>query len=54
MINGFWLTEQGGQRLSSLEELGGRDSVVVGGINRDVREGLLDSVEPGRHDVYMG
>lgn len=40
-------TEQAHQGLGSLEELSGRDGVVIGGVNRDVRKGLLDGVEPG-------
>ena len=42
-------TKQGGQGLSGLEELGGGDGIVLGGVNVDVRKGLADSVKPGSH-----
>lgn len=41
------LTKKAHQGLGGLEELSGRDGVVIGGVNWDVREGLLDGVEPG-------
>ena len=49
MIEYLFLTEQGRQRFSGLQELGGRDSIVVGSVNRDVRERLLDSIKPSGH-----
>lgn len=49
--HGQWHTEQSGEGLSSFKELGGRDAVVVGSIDLDVREGPLLLLEPGgRHD----
>lgn len=41
------LTKQGHKGLGGLEELGSGDGVVLGGIDRDIREGLLEGVEPG-------
>jgi hypothetical protein len=50
-------TKDGGQRLRSLEELNGRDSIAVGLIDRDVGEGSLERLDDGttgridsRHD----
>lgn len=40
-------TEEGGERLGGIEELAGVDGVVIGGVNGDVDEGLLDGVEEG-------
>lgn len=44
-------TKQSGQGLRGLEELGGGNGIVVGGINGNIREGLADSIEPGSHNV---
>lgn len=38
-------TEHGRQRLSGLEELGGGDGIVVGGVDWHVREGALEGVD---------
>lgn len=45
----YFHTEEGDQGLSSFEELSGRDSIVVASVHGDIGEGLLNSVEPGRH-----
>ncbi len=38
-------TEHGGQSLSGLEELAGRDGIVLGGVHGDVDERFLEGVE---------
>jgi len=50
-------TEDSGQRLRSLKELNGRDSIAVGLIDRNVGEGSLERLDDGttgridsRHD----
>jgi hypothetical protein len=48
------LTEQSGQALGSLEELGGGDGVVLSSIDRHVDEALVDGVEEGGHDGGCG
>lgn len=40
-------TEDSGQRLSSLEELGGADSIAVSFVNWDVDEGPLEGRDNG-------
>jgi len=39
-------TKQGGERLSGLEEVRGRDCIVVRGIDGNIDEGLFQSIEP--------
>jgi hypothetical protein len=48
------LTEQCGQALGSLEELGGGDGVVLSSIDGNVDEALVDGVEEGGHDGGYG
>ena len=38
-------TEHGGQSLGGLEEVGGGDGIVLGGVDGDVNERLLEGVE---------
>ncbi len=40
-------TKQGGKRLGGLEEVRGCNCIVVGGIDRYINKGLLQSIEPG-------
>lgn len=40
-------TEDGGQRLGSLEEFGGSDSVAIGLVNWDVDEGPFEGRDNG-------
>jgi len=40
-------TKQGGERLGGLEEVRGCNCIVVGGIDRYINKGLLQSIEPG-------
>lgn len=42
-------TEQGGQRLGGLEEVGRLDGVAIGSVDGDVDKRLLDGVEEGGH-----
>lgn len=40
-------TEDGGQGLGGLEELRGRNSIAVGGVDWDVDEGPLEDLDDG-------
>jgi hypothetical protein len=48
------LTEQCGQALGSLEELGGGDGIILSSVDGNVDEALVDGVEEGGHDGGYG